>query len=446
MLTPPIAADTRSGHFVHALDPISVDVAIIGGGPAGLMAADVLSHGGHDVHVFDAMPTVGRKFLLAGIGGLNLTHAEPFETFVTRYGSRMAECQAWLRTFGPDAVRTWAHELGVETFVGSSQRVFPTDMKAAPLLRAWLYRLRHSEVPVRFHMRHRWQYVVHPISTGWQLLFQTPVGDQEVKAKVVVVALGGGSWARLGSDGNWVSALSAVGAEVRTLRPANCGFDVLVRGRRGWGHFLQTRGAGQPLKNVGLSFTSSTGHVFSRRGEFVLTQTGVEGNLIYAASAELRDEIERCGQATFELDFKPGWSLERVQAVLSRPQGSKSLAGSLKSGLGLCSLAIALLHEMLEHDTLIDPIRLAQRIKCLTITLMATRPLDEAISTAGGIALESLTPDLMLHTAPGIFCAGEMLDWEAPTGGYLLTACFASGKVAGSGASHYLQRLSAAQQ
>lgn len=429
--------------------PLVCPVAVVGAGPAGLMAAEVLSAAGVQVHVFDAMPTAGRKFLLAGIGGLNLTHAEAPERFVTRYAACAAECGRWLQVMGPQAVRDWASGLGVETFVGSSQRVFPTNMKAAPLLRAWLQRLRHpvqaGAVPVIFHMRHRW-------SGGWQastdaaalpqklihaLTFDTPHGPQVAQAEAVVLALGGGSWPRLGSDGAWQSWLQQQGVVVRALRPANCGFEVKVQDRRGWSEYLASRCAGQPLKGVVLRCIGPDGTVFERKGECVLTATGLEGSLVYAASALLREAIECCGCATLELNLKPDWSAERLLAELQRPRHGRSLSSVLKSRVGLTQVQTGLLHELLDKAVLHDPLRLTQAIQALSITLAGPRPLDEAISSAGGVVLEALTEGLMLKTAPGVFCAGEMLDWEAPTGGYLLTACLASGRVAGQGVLRY---------
>lgn len=431
-----------SGPLSAAIDGTVLDAVIVGGGPAGLMAAEVLAQGAVHVHLFDAMPTVGRKFLLAGIGGLNLTHAEAFDAFVSRFGGRADACRNWLEQFGPQDLRDWAAGLGIETFVGSSQRVFPVNMKAAPLLRAWLQRLRHAAPGpgVQFHMRRRWTGSCSFHDGLWEMAFEAPEGTEMVRTKVVVLALGGGSWARLGSDGRWTAALSGLGTRVSPLRPANCGFEVMVRGQPGWSAFLSSRHAGQPLKNVCLSFVDSSGHEFCRRGEFVLTQTGVEGSLVYAASALLRDEIERHGSATFELDLKPDWSLERVQKELSKPRQGKSLSSCLKSRLGLSATAIALLHELLDRSALEDPSRLAVRIKCLALTLNRARPIDEAISSAGGVELESLSDELMIRNSPGLFCAGEMLDWEAPTGGYLLTACMASGRVAGLGALEYLRQ------
>jgi len=422
------------------VDP--VDLVIVGGGPAGLMAAEVISASGIAVHLFDSMPTVGRKFLLAGIGGLNLTHAEPFDDFVSRYGLRSAECRRWLERFSPTQLRDWAAELGVETFVGSSQRVFPVDMKASPLLRAWLHRLRRpdSGAAVTFHTRKRWSGGCRREGNFWRLGFESAAGTESFLAKAVIFALGGGSWARLGSDGRWTLPVSQFGAVVRPLQPSNCGFDVDVRGRQGWSNYLADRYAGAPLKNVRLSFTDSLGTEFSRKGEFVLTRSGVEGSLVYAASALLRDEILRSGSATLELDLRPDLPQEKVQALLLKSRAGKSLGNCLKSRLGLAPASIALLHELLERETLADPLRLAARIKSLALTINQPSPIDEAISTAGGVGFESLTDQLMIKDSPGLFCAGEMLDWEAPTGGYLLTACMASGRVAADGALQYLRQ------
>lgn len=412
----------------------SLPVVVVGGGPAGLMAAEVLSAAGVAVHLFDAKPTVGRKFLLAGIGGLNLTHAEELPAFVGRYGERAPECGRWLAAFGPQAIRDWAQGLGIDTFVGSSQRVFPTDMKAAPLLRAWLHRLRHpaSGVPVRFFMRHHWDGQLQPVNNGtWDLRFQSPGSDVTVRARAVLLALGGGSWAKLGSDGRWAEPLRAQGVDVAPLRPANCGFDAAVRGRAGWSKHLSERFAGQPLKSVGLSVDDGAGRHFSRKGEFVLTATGIEGSLVYAASALIRDTIARDGQATVFLNLRPDLEAERVRREVAHPRGSRSLSSHLKSRLNLSAVHTALLHEVLSPEELHDTQKLAAAIQHLPITLVAARPIDEAISTAGGVRLEALDEGLMLGSHPGVCCAGEMLDWEAPTGGYLLSACLASGRVAG---------------
>jgi len=425
-------------------------VIVVGGGPAGLMAAEVLSAAGVQVHVFDAMPSVGRKFLLAGKGGLNLTHSEPADIFASRFGARRAQIEALLRDFDGPQVREWAQGLGVDTFVGSSGRVFPLDMKAAPLLRAWLFRLRHPAggPSVQFHMRHRW--------TGWSddgtsLSFDTPQGPVQHQADAVVLALGGGSWARLGSNGAWVPWLQARGVAVAPLLPANCGFDVAVQHQLpadgqslpvqvvtepvpvGWSEHFASRFAGQPFKSVAIQFSTAQGVNFQRKGEFVATTTGVEGSLIYAASSLLRDEIIQQGRATLYLDLLPDLSADKVLAEVRHPRGSRSLSSHLKSRLHIDGIKAAMLHELLGKEQMNDPVQLASAIKALPITLVAARPLDEAISTAGGVLFEAIDQNLMLEQLPGVFCAGEMLDWEAPTGGYLLTACLASGKKAGEG-------------
>jgi predicted flavoprotein YhiN len=422
------------------------------------MAAEVLAGAGAavSVRVYDAMPSVGRKFLLAGKGGLNLTHSEPAEPFMTRYGERRAQVEPMLAAFGAPQLRAWAEALGVDTFVGSTGRVFPKDMKAAPLLRAWLHRLRGSGV--QFFMRHRW--------LGWgddgALAFSSPAGGVRVDADAVVLALGGGSWARLGSDGAWVALLAARGVKVAPLQPSNCGFDVAatrpgaesVETRRaflkelvgasepqkpGWTEHFSSRFAGQPFKSVGISFTDSQGRSFKRVGEFIATTTGVEGSLIYAASSLLRDEISANGSATLQLDLLPHKSLEEVLVEVRHPRGSRSLSSHLKSRLSLDGIKAAILHEILGKEAINDPVKLAHTIKALPLTLAATRPIDEAISSAGGVPFDALDLHLRLAlpqqgSAPQpVFCAGEMLDWEAPTGGYLLTACFASGRAAGQG-------------
>lgn len=429
-------------------------VIVVGGGPAGLMAADVLASAGMAVHVFDAMPSVGRKFLLAGKGGLNLTHSEPAEIFASRYGARRAQISPLLDGLDAAGVRAWAAALGVPTFVGSSGRVFPVDMKAAPLLRAWLHRLRHPgensscAAPVAFHMRHRWTGEIDTLPMAVvadprvRLSFEAPQGRVSVDADAVVLALGGGSWSRLGSDGAWVPHLQARGVEVAPLLPSNCGFDVAGRALAGvgWSDHFSSRFAGQAFKSVAIRVDRSQGESFQRRGEFVATATGVEGSLIYAASSLLRDDLLAHGRATFYLDLLPDLSPERVLTEVLHPRGSRSLSSHLKSRLHLEGIKAALLHELLTKEQMNDPVRLAAAIKALPIGLVAARPLDEAISTAGGVVFEAMDDALMLTTWPGVFCAGEMLDWEAPTGGYLLTACLASGQRAGQGALSYLAR------
>jgi len=404
-------------------------VAIIGGGPAGLMAAEVISTHSHSlkVDVYDSMPSLGRKFLMAGKGGLNITHSEPFEQFVSRYGKRRPQIEPMLKTFGPDELRQWVHGLGIETFVGTSGRVFPVGMKASPLLRAWLKRL--SDSGVTFHPRHKWTGAIVPAenSGSSELKFESPHGDVIIKADAVLLALGGGSWSRLGSDGAWTSWLRDVGAEVEPLRPSNCGFDVA------WSPHFRERFEGHPIKSVVLSFGS-----FHQQGEFIVTQEGVEGSLIYAASALLRDEIEARGKAVMMLDLTPDRSHEWLVERLSRSRGSRSMASHLEKTVNIKGVKADLLHEFVSKEDFSHLQPLAHFIKNLPIPLIATRPLDEAISGAGGVTFESLDEHLMLRVLPGVFCAGEMLDWEAPTGGYLITACMASGYTAGHGMLKWL--------
>ena len=402
-------------------------ISIIGGGPAGLMAAEVAASNGFQVDVYDAMPSVGRKFLMAGKGGLNLTHSEPLEPFLARYATRRKQVKPWLTAFGPEALRAWAHALGIETFVGSSGRVFPKDMKAAPLLRAWLHRLRGAGVV--FHMRHRWR--------GWDedgaLMFDTPRGKINVRTDATLLALGGGSWARLGSDGAWTSLLAARGVNIAPLQPANCGFDCT------WSEHFRTRYAGQPVKSVVASFTDDQGATHRQQSEFMVTESGVEGGLIYALSALLRDAIALHGSATLHLDLAPLRDLPRLTRDLSASRGKRSLSNHLQHQANIAGIKAGLLREIANTEALADPARLAALIKSLPLKLTAPRPLDEAISSAGGVTFDALNENLMLHTLPGVFCAGEMLDWEAPTGGYLLTACFASARVAGTGVVDWLR-------
>lgn len=400
-------------------------IAIIGGGPAGLMAAEVLSQAGIAVDLYDAMPSVGRKFLLAGVGGMNITHAEDYATFVSRYRQRTDHLRPLLDAFNPAALREWIHGLGIDTFVGSSGRVFPTDMKAAPLLRAWLKRLRDSGVQI--HTRQRW--------LGWsedgQLRLAGPLGETLLEPAATLLALGGGSWARLGSDGAWVPLLQARGVVIAPLQPANCGFEVA-----GWSQHLVGKFAGAPLKTVSLALPGET----LRRGEFVLTATGIEGSLVYALSADIRERINATGSATLLLDLLPDRSQAQIAGALARPRGSQSMAKHLHRQLKLDGAKAALLRELTAAETFQAPQALAAAIKALPIPLVRPRPLDEAISSAGGVPFEALDENLMLRQLPGVFCAGEMLDWEAPTGGYLLTACFATGRAAAEGMLRWLKQ------
>ncbi len=386
------------------------------------MAAEVLSDGGALVDLYDAMPSVGRKFLLAGKGGMNITHAEPHAAFVPRYGTRQDQVAKWLAGFDAKAVRDWIHALGVDTFIGSSGRVFPADMKAAPLLRAWLHRLR--ETGVQFHMRHRW--------LGWDgsaLRFSAPEGDVLVQADAVVLALGGASWARLGSDGAWVPLLAQRQVAVAPLQPSNCGFDV------GWSAHFSSLYAGAPLTTVAITSTDAQGQLVRRQGQFVITATGVEGSLIYALSAPLRDQIATGGSATIYLDLVPDFTAQRVHDEVTRPRGARSMSSHLQSRLGIKGVKSGLLRECLTAAEFADTDRLAGALKMLPLTLKAARPIDEAISSAGGVRFDGIDATSgMLLAVPGVFVAGEMVDWEAPTGGYLLTACFASGRAAGRGA------------
>jgi hypothetical protein len=390
------------------------------------MAAEAASASGAQVDLYDSMASVGRKFLLAGKGGLNLTHSEPSEKFLSRYGARRAQIAPLLASFGPGALRTWARRLGIETFVGTSGRVFPIDLKAAPLLRAWLRRLRQAGV--EFHMRHRW--------SGWDeqgaLRFATPEGNRCVQADSVVFALGGGSWPKLGSDGAWVSLFEGRGIHITPLKPANCGFDV------GWSEHFRTKFAGHPVKSVATVVRNDAGAESWHPGEFVITETGVEGGVIYAVSAYLRDEILAKGVTTLRLDLAPDRDVPRLTRDLSRPRGKRTMATHLQRQAHIEGVKAGLLREVVSKEDFADPARLAAAIKSLPLRLVAPRPLEEAISTAGGVSFEALDERLMIRALPGLFCAGEMLDWEAPTGGYLLTACLATGRVAGAGAAAWL--------
>ncbi len=403
---------------------------MIGGGPAGLMAAEVARAAGLQVDVYEAKGSVGRKFLIAGKGGLNLTHSDPFETFVSRYRERRDTVAQWLHDLDADALRDWARGLGVDTYVGTSGRVFPLDRKAAPLLRGWVRRLKDNGVT--FHVQHRW--------LGWNdagaLRFATAEADQRlVHADAVILALGGASWPQLGSDGAWLPALTERGVDIAPLQPANCGFDI------GWSTHFAERQAGAPVKPVIASWHDPHGHRHSLQGECVITATGIEGSLIYALSADLRDCVDAQGQALLELDLVPGRELARLQADLAKPRNGRSFSEHLRRHVGISGVKAALLYEVLGKDAGHDPSVAAQALKRLPLRLQRPRPIAEAISSAGGVRLEAMDDALMLRGLPGVFCAGEMLDWEAPTGGYLLNACFASGLRAGNGAVEWLRQL-----
>jgi len=398
--------------------------AVIGGGPAGLITAQTLRAAGADVTLFDAMASVGRKFLLAGKGGLNLSHSEPMDRFVQRYREASAHVSAWLQRFGPDDVRQLAQELGFSTFVGSSGRVFPSDMKAGPMLRTWLRRLRESGV--RFQMRHRF--------TGWQadgrLGFESPSGPLAIRPDITVLALGGGSWSKLGSDGVWFEALASREVALVALKPANCGFEC------DWSEIFAERFAGQALKPVAARLQGDAAWL---RGEMMITRHGIEGSLVYALSAPLRDGIERDGHAVLELDLMPNRSQEAITELLAAPRGTRSRSEHWRRQLKLVGVAAGLLHECVPRARWDEASTMAAAIKALPLKLLRTRPIDEAISTAGGVRLDGVDEGLMLRRLPGVFVAGEMLDWEAPTGGYLLTACLASGVVAAEGALAWWQ-------
>jgi hypothetical protein len=391
------------------------------------MAAESAMAAGASVDVFDAMPSAGRKFLLAGKGGLNLTHSEPSALLLSRYGSRRLHLAPFINAFGPEMIRAWASGLGVKTFVGTSRRVFPEDLKAAPLLRAWLRRLRMSGV--RFHMRHRW--------LGWDeqraLRFVSPAGERSVAAPAVILALGGASWPRLGSDGAWVRLLAARGVEVAPLQPANCGFDTA------WSGHFRAKFAGQPVKSVNVTVRAVTGESFGCRGDFIITETGLEGGVVYTVSSCLRNLISRDGKAVLYVDLAPERDRQRLIADLAQPRGKKTVATHWARRAGIEGVKAGLLREVLSKHELADPVKVAETIKALPVTVLAPRPLEEAISTAGGVTFDTLDDRLMFRAMPGVFCAGEMLDWEAPTGGYLLTACLATGRAAGLGAVVWLK-------
>ncbi|WP_245921266.1 TIGR03862 family flavoprotein [Bowmanella denitrificans] len=401
-------------------------VIIVGAGPAGLMAAECISQAGLQVQVFDAKPSVCRKFLLAGTSGMNITHSEPYGDFIQRYYDKANWLDSALRNFDANALRDWCRGLGVETFVGSSGRVFTEQMKAAPLVRNWLKRLRG--VGVEFYMRHRLTAL-----DGTRLGFAHEGQQIEVNADAVLLALGGASWPKLGSDGSWQTILADNNIQQSPLRAANCG--MLCH----WSEYLKEHHAGSPLKNVLFSFRAG-GQRVEKRGECVISQTGMEGSLIYAFSKYLRDEIESAGQAQLHIDLLPDQSLTQLSHKLANKRSKESFARYLKRCTGLTGVKSALLYECQSNPQQLAPAQLAACIKALPVGFFATKPVEEAISSAGGVCQQSLSADLMLHQLPGVFCAGEMLDWEAPTGGYLLTACFATGRLAAAGICDYLHQ------
>ena len=401
-------------------------VAVIGGGPAGLFAAERLCAAGLQVDLYEAKGSPGRKFLIAGKGGLNLTHSDPRPLFDSRYRERQAEVGRWLDGFDAQALRDWAAGFGVETYVGSSGRVFPVDRKAAPLLRGWVRRLK--ERGVRFHVQHRW--------LGWNadgsLRMATEDGEIAVQTDATVLALGGGSWPQLGSDGSWMPILQQRDVDTAPMQSANCGFDI------DWTPHFSQRHAGAPLKPVVAHWRDLQGQPQQLQGECVVSEYGIEGSLIYALSADLRETLNRDGQVQLELDLVPGRDDERLLADLSRPRKGRSFGEHLRRAAGLDAVKAGLLFEVLGKDAGNDIAAVVRTLKRLPLQLLRPRPMAETISTAGGVRLEAMNDDLMLTALPGVFCAGEMLDWEAPTGGYLLTACYASGLRAAEGVIRWL--------
>ena len=408
-------------------DVLPKTIAIIGGGPAGLMAAQIASGHGFEVHVYERKASVGRKFLIAGRGGMNLTHSEAFEPFCSRFGSEQDSVSAWLKDFDNDAIRAWASDLGIDTFIGSSGRVFPTDMKAAPLLRAWLKQLR--ELNVHFHVNH----FCTGISADNVLQFQSPDGESTLQADAIIFACGGGSWPQLGSDGSWVAWLEALGVKVSTLQAANCGFNYA------WTSVFKDKFSGHAIKPLRINLKNDGGK--GLQGECVISDYGIEGSLIYALSRCIRENINQHDQATLYLDLLPDHSEQRLAIMLSKPRNGRSLSDVLRRLFGLSAVKVSLIYELSDRSQLADNHYLIKCLKQLPLTLKSARPIAEAISTAGGVSLPQLDAHLMLNDKPGIFIAGEMLDWEAPTGGYLLSASMASGRVVGLGAVKFLQTV-----
>jgi uncharacterized flavoprotein (TIGR03862 family) len=414
--------------YTRTMFPDRNDVAVTGAGPAGLMAAEVLASGGASVTVYDAMPSAGRKFLMAGRGGLNVTHSEPLPQFLARYGSAMPHLKAAIEAFPPSSLREWSTALGQPTFVGSSGRVFPEVFKASPLLRAWLRRL--DSMSVQFALRHRWR--------GWDdkghMLFETPDGPRAVAARAAVLALGGASWPRLGSDGSWAEMLRAKEVTITPLRPANCGFTI------GWSEIFRERFQGQPLKGIALSLGTQV-----VRGEAMITRTGIEGGAVYALSAHLREAIADQGRVTLHVALRPDLNGNDLATRLALPRGKASFSNWLRKAAHLSPAGIGLLQEVAIASgaslSSLPAARLAEWINAVPVELNGVAPIAGAISTAGGISFDELDADFMIRRLPGTFVAGEMLDWEAPTGGYLLQASFATGAAAGRGALKWLEQI-----
>lgn len=406
----------------------NLTVSIIGGGPAGMIAAEFLSSQGFTVHLFDAKPAVLRKFLVAGKGGLNLTKAESLDVFLSRYGSSATYLKNHLLNFGPAELIDWVHYLGFSTFTGSSQKVFPDKMDAVQLRRAWIKRLQKQGV--QFHLSHRW--------IGWndenELLFKTKQDILPFRTDAVILAMGGASWQKTGSDGTWFKYLEQEGIKIEPFKPANCGFNV------NWSEHFRQKFAGIPLKSIILHFSPEGSKPLHQKGEFVISHYGVEGNLIYSFSAPIREEISKNGQAIIYLDLAPDWDQQKLITRLSKPRGSRSLSSHIYKSTGLRDVKTGLLWEFLSKDMIENPVTLAKAIKSIPIQLISPRPIEEAISTAGGVSFDELSDNLMLIKKPGIFCAGEMLDWEAPTGGYLLTACFSTGVAVAKGVMTWLEK------
>ena len=400
-------------------------IAIFGGGPAGLMAATHLAGHGHSVSLYEAMPTVGRKFLLAGKSGLNLTHAEDDALFRTRFGKAQPHLSDALNDFTPEALRAWADALGAETFTGTSGRVFPRAMKGSPLLRRWLAALQ--EKGVALFTRHRWLGF-----DGKTHRVETPEGEKIIRADAALLAFGGGSWPRLGSDGRWIDILRKADLRIHDLQPANCGFDVA------WSPYFREKFAGAPVKSV-----KARSGAEAIPGEFVISTSGIEGSLVYAHAAALRDQLMEKGKAALVLDLVPGRSLERLEQDIQRQKPGTSFSNRLRKATGLDGVKASLLRECIPDCPTLPPAKLAQAIKALPIAVLRPRPLSEAISSAGGISWDEIDPTYMLKRHPGLFVAGEMIDWEAPTGGYLLTACMATGRAAARGMLAFLSQSAA---